>query len=257
MINTERACGVLSGSTMKLIACILMAIDHAGIILFPGVTFFRAVGRLAFPLFAYFIAEGCKYTKNKLKHFLLIFITGSVYLVFYLVVYRTLYASVFLTFSFSVLLIYLLDAMKASVLDAPRAYKIPLYTLALGAVILVIWLIFLAIPFDYGFFGMLAPAAAGLFDIGDRAAPRFIKLLSSQPARIILLGLCLIPICLENQHGFISFFGILVPVQFLCLLSLPLLLLYNGKAGTRRLKYFFYLFYPLHLAVLEAIAFFI
>ena len=192
-----------------------------------------------------------------MKHFLLIFITGSVYLVFYLVVYRTLYASVFLTFSFSILLIYLLDAMKASVLDAPRAYKIPLYTLGLGALIFALWVIFSVIPFDYGFFGMLAPAAARLFDIGEREAPRFVKSLSSPPARIILLGLCLIPICLENQHGFISFLGILVPVQFLCLLSLPLLLLYNGKAGSRRLKYFFYLFYPLHLAVLELVAFFL
>jgi hypothetical protein len=234
-----------------------MAIDHAGLILFPGVTVFRAIGRLAFPLFAYFIAEGCKYTKNRLKHFLLIFITGSVYLLFYLAVYRTLYASIFLTFSASVLLVYLLDAMKAYMLSSPAFYKPLLCALGFFAVLGAAWILFLHIPFDYGFFGMLAPVAAGMFDVRDKEVPRAISILSAKPFRILWLGICLIPICLENQHGVISFLGIGIPVQYLCLLSLPLLLLYNGKPGTRRLKYFFYLFYPLHLAVLEAIALFI
>jgi hypothetical protein len=36
-------------------------------------------------------------------------------------------------------------------------------------------------------------------------------------------------------------------------LALPLLALYNGKRGKYRLKHFFYIFYPLHLMVLEII----
>jgi hypothetical protein len=42
-------------------------------------------------------------------------------------------------------------------------------------------------------------------------------------------------------------------LQNLCLLSIPLLLLYNGKPGKYRLKQFFYIFYPAHLAVLWGI----
>ena len=42
-------------------------------------------------------------------------------------------------------------------------------------------------------------------------------------------------------------------VRLFSLLALPLILLYNGKRGKLRLKYFFYAFYPLHLALLAAI----
>ena len=43
-------------------------------------------------------------------------------------------------------------------------------------------------------------------------------------------------------------------IQYFSLAALALLALSNGKRGTIRLKYFFYLYYPLHLAALELIA---
>jgi len=43
-------------------------------------------------------------------------------------------------------------------------------------------------------------------------------------------------------------------IQHYALLSLPLLLLYSGKRGKWNMKYFFYIFYPVHLAVLQGIA---
>ena len=249
--------GLLSGSTIKLIACILMAIDHAGLILFPSFMPLRAIGRLAFPLFAYFIAEGCRYTRNRLRHLALIASVGVVYFAFYYFAFGTVFASVFLTFTFSILLIYLADAMKAYMLSEPAFYKPLLCAVGFLAVIGALWVLFESIQFDYGFFGMLAPVAAGIFDVRGTEVPRAISILSSKPFRILWLGICLIPICLDNRHGVINIGAFALPVQYLCLLALPILLLYNGKAGTRKLKYFFYLFYPLHLAVLEGIAFFI
>jgi hypothetical protein len=36
--------------------------------------------------------------------------------------------------------------------------------------------------------------------------------------------------------------------------AIPVLLLYNEQRGRLRLKYFFYIFYPLHLVILQGIA---
>lgn len=41
-----------------------MAIDHAGIVFFPKVVIFRIIGRLSFPLFAWLLAQGEKYTRS-------------------------------------------------------------------------------------------------------------------------------------------------------------------------------------------------
>ena len=48
----------MSSFLLKIIAAVTMLIDHAGLMLFPQATWMRAVGRLAFPLFAFCIAEG-------------------------------------------------------------------------------------------------------------------------------------------------------------------------------------------------------
>ena len=53
---------------IKLLACALMAIDHAGKMLFPGVPQLRYIGRLAFPMFAYCIAVGAVYTRSPVRY---------------------------------------------------------------------------------------------------------------------------------------------------------------------------------------------
>ncbi|MBR3795110.1 MAG: hypothetical protein IKK34_03655 [Clostridia bacterium] len=53
---------------IKLIACLCMAVDHAGKMLFPDIPEMRLIGRLAFPLFAYGIAVGAVYTKDPMRY---------------------------------------------------------------------------------------------------------------------------------------------------------------------------------------------
>ena len=43
-------------------------------------------------------------------------------------------------------------------------------------------------------------------------------------------------------------------IQVWSLLALPLLMLYSGRRGKWNMKYFFYIFYPAHLAILQGIA---
>ena len=48
----------MNASIFKIIAMVTMLIDHIGMILFPNIAILRIIGRLAFPIFAYFVAEG-------------------------------------------------------------------------------------------------------------------------------------------------------------------------------------------------------
>lgn len=58
----------MSSSMLKIIACAIMLLDHIGAALFPQVRWIRLIGRLAFPIFAYLIAEGYARTKNFSKY---------------------------------------------------------------------------------------------------------------------------------------------------------------------------------------------
>ena len=76
-MDRSKGIGILSGNALKIIAAISMVIDHTGVIFFPDVLIFRIIGRLGLPIFAFMIAEGCRYTKNKLKYFLSLLILGT------------------------------------------------------------------------------------------------------------------------------------------------------------------------------------
>jgi len=70
---------------LKMVAMISMLIDHAGKMFFPQYRIMRIIGRLAFPLYAYCIAVGCVYSKNRLKYLSRILLMGLVSQPFYAV----------------------------------------------------------------------------------------------------------------------------------------------------------------------------
>lgn len=63
----------LSGSALKVIAMISMVIDHVALYLMEyGTVLYetmRCIGRIAFPVFAFLIAEGFIHTRSRYKYF--------------------------------------------------------------------------------------------------------------------------------------------------------------------------------------------
>lgn len=248
MDNYYNKLGVFSGSTLKIIACILMAIDHVGLEIFPEYTIFRIIGRVAFPLFAFFIAEGCKYTKNKLKRFLTVFFVGAILFVFYLFYMGEAYGNIFLTFSVSILLIYLLQFVKKQIFECKNILLSALSAMAFIASLVLLYLVFENVHFEYGYVGMLVPVIVSLFDFSKLNVSDRIKRLDTFPITLLLFAISLIPL---------SIFGRMAEIQFYCLFAIPLVALYNGKPGSRKMKYAFYIFYPAHLVIIEGIVFLI
>ena len=222
--------GILNGNHLKLIAAFTMLLDHMGILLFPGVQLFRILGRLAYPIFAFMIAEGCRYTRHKLRYFLMVFGLGvGCQLVYYFASGDT-YLNILLTFSCSILLIYALQEAHRAENWKQQFWRSVLF--ATGVFLALVIDRYLSI--DYGFWGIMIPVLVAFAQGKGKTG-------SKLPVLMMLVGLLLLGADLGG-------------IQHYALLAIPLLLLYNGQRGKANMKYFFYIFYPVHLAVLQGIA---
>lgn len=242
----------MTSNALKIIACISMFIDHMGLIIFPEVTIFRAIGRLAMPLFAFFIGEGCLHTKNKFKYFLSVFSLGllcqaayEIYEYFGKVTGRC-YLNILITFSFSIILCSFYLLLRDSLAKHKTASG-ALYTLLFfGSLFATLAFIYftkhsyeftkIKISLDYSLSGILLPLSVVAFRDSEE------KLLSFSIA--VTLFSC-------QKYG-LYFHGL---YTLFAMLSIFLLCMYNGKRGSRALKYFFYIFYPAHLVILNIAAY--
>lgn len=222
-IQLENKNGFLSASSLKIMACIFMFIDHVGLEIFTQINILRVIGRLAYPIFAFFIAEGCKYTKNKTKRFVTMFLLGVLCEIIYIAYNGHYYGNILITFSLSVLLIHSLQKITDSLTDFIK----------FAVILVAVYIICTQIGVDYGFSGVIAPVFAIIPDLKGKKTSFFV--------RLGLFAVGLIFVVLENSMN---------GIQMWSLLAIPLLALYNGNAGNRKLKYGFYLFYPLHLVVI-------
>lgn len=236
----------INRTALKIIALISMTIDHFGFIFFPHLYIFRYIGRLAMPLFAFMIAEGCYYTKNRLKYFLSIFILGLICFLAYLIVLQQLFINILLVFSFSILLIYLYDYIKKSFYDEHNHKIFKILSSIFLFLLLIALIIFLAysknitnnafnITMDYSIFGILISFMSYIC-------------FKNKWLRLILFSIAVLISSLYFELYIHS-----SNCQFYSMLAIPVLLLYNGKKGKHELKYFFYLYYPLHLVILYGI----
>ena len=235
---------ILTASTLKLLAAILMVIDHIGMIFFPSVDLFRIIGRIAFPLFAFLIAEGCRYTRNPKKRFFMILGLGIICETVYVLYAGVIQGNVLLTFSLSILLIHALDHFKRCSFRGNRAATVAsaiTFLLILAATVVICPLL----SIDYGIFGVCAPVLASFFDYKEGQHSEFFRFYDHLPIKVAAFGLMLFFLVLDRG---------LQNIQTWCLLALPILFLYNGKRGRKGFKYGFYIFYPVHLLLLEGLA---
>ncbi len=237
---------VLNTNALKFLAAALMLVDHIGLMFFPYEPIWRIVGRLSMPLFAFALSEGCRYTKNKTQHFTLLFVLAIVcQVVYYFFDDGNLYMSILVTFSLSVLTIYAMQYMKKTLFDerAENADK-TLACILFVAVVFCDFALCQIFTIDYGFWGVMTPVFASVFDFHRIPAPKVLKKLDCLPVRVLCLSIGLVFIALSYLPQTLSFYA---------LGALPLLLLYNGEKGKLKTKYFFYIFYPLHLVLLQGI----
>ena len=96
---------MLTKNQLKILAMVCMTIDHIGAAFFPQAVWLRVIGRLAFPLFSYCIAEGCRYTRNKARYFGSVFACGAVCVIAFLP-FGGFYGNALITLSLSILLLY-------------------------------------------------------------------------------------------------------------------------------------------------------
>ncbi len=219
----------LSNNQLKIIGMIAMLCDHAGKELFPQFRALQIIGRLALPVFAYMIAEGCRYTRNRKSYLLKIAILAFGCQAVYFIAEGSLYQNILITFTLSVLIIYAID----NFLKKKDFLSGIIVTATASAVIIIC--IFLPeliknrdFNIDYGFFGVMLPVV--------------VYYMPSKMYKIIGAAACLAAISID-----------LGGIQWYSLLTVLLLAVYNGERGKHNLKYLFYIFYPAHLAVIYII----
>lgn len=229
----------LSGNALKLVAAGLMVIDHVGVLFFPTVRIFRILGRLAMPIFAFFIAEGCRYTRSRKRYWGTMFGLGALCQIVYFLTSGDTYMNILITFSLGIPVVYALQDLKDAFAKQEVLPRIR-SALMLALTGCLVWLLNRKLVIDYGFWGCMLPAWASLLHPRGKG-----KLTVPEDPRIHVLSMIPGLVLLWQSYG---------PIQGYGLYALPLLLCYNGKRGNPRFKYWFYLFYPAHLVLLQGLA---
>lgn len=224
----------LSGTALKWIALVSMLIDHIGAAVFCVYTSFydgsadfasadliykvlRFIGRTSFPIFAFLIVEGFFHTKNVKKYLLRLFLFALISevpfdLAFQNKLFEFTKQNVFITLFLGLLTLCLVKL----IMERPGWDFWMKTSLSTCVSIIMIWVAVL-LKCDYNGFGVLLVLVFYVFH--------------AYPVSAMVGGL----ICMSWEIE--------------CFPAFLLLLLYNGKKG-KGMKYFFYIFYPLHLLVL-------
>ena len=215
----------ISGTGLKIIAVISMLIDHFGAIFLDPTTIpyevSRMIGRISFPIFCFLLVEGFLHTKNVKKYALRLALFAF-------------YSEIPFDFAFRCTLFYK-DAQNV------------LFTLLIG-LMAVICLEYIEIHFFF------KPVRRVLCYIATMAAwMDLAHFLKTDYSYFGVLVIGIFYLMRENRESAILTVCLLLcfqdPLELFAYFCVPLIYCYNGERGMPT-KYFFYIFYPVHLTAL-------
>ncbi len=238
----------LSAGTIKLIALIAMLIDHVAACVIlnainEGATWtlacrqqlavayyvMRYIGRISFPIYCFFIVEGFVKTRSRAKYAFRLAICALISEVpFDLAVFGEMVdftrQNVFLTLVLGLLAIWVSDMIEKK-LDGKPLIQMGLSLLCYISVPLLAHLL----RTDYGLYGVVTIIA--MYEVRTWAEGK------TPLWAPICFAVGVAVLCLQDGSEMFAY------------MALPLLFFYRGKRGWNG-KWFFYLFYPVHLLIL-------
>lgn len=224
----------LSSSLLKIIAITAMLIDHTAVVMIsPDPSVLRNIGRIAFPLFAFMIAEGARHTRDIKKYALRLLLFAFISEI----PFDMAFGSGFLDFSKQNVYFTLLAGLVSVYLI--RLFKEKKLTYLGIFTTLIIASAAMLMSTDYGFTGVIVITL--FYVISDY--PKSVKCIG-----YILITLLTVVVILP-RFPYIA----IAPTQIFAVISAVILIFYSGQKGFKINRYFFYAFYPGHIIILALI----
>ncbi|KAJ49651.1 hypothetical protein BD780_001150 [Clostridium tetanomorphum] len=222
---------IFNSFQLKVIMVIVMFIDHVGEFIVGSPLWLRYIGRLAAPVFFYLLVEGFFHTSSRKKYMERLFIGGVIMLLvstILMYIFKRpvrITNNIFLSMGFSIALLTAIEGKKQS--DDKTSS------------ILTIIVICIVMLFTEG--SIFSTIIVLIF---------YYNRDSKVKMSIFYILLSLIVLTNPSESIYNNLF--IVNYQWMMVFALPFMLMYNGERG-RKSKYFFYIFYPVHIWILYII----
>ncbi len=240
---------VFNSNIIKIIAIAAMTIDHIAWLIYPGYIcepipiILHIIGRLTCPIMCYFIAEGYHHTKDVNKYTIRLFVFAFI----------SHFAYIFGSYNFvdwkSFIPFYYGDILNQTSVMWSLAWGLVMLRVANSdkikkwlKPILIILICVITFPSDWSCIASLCILAIGTNKNKFKTQMLWMVLYVTIYAIVYFFAL-------DKVYGII---------QLGVVLSIPVLMLYNGKRGKNKkinniMKWMFYIYYPLHLFVIGLI----
>ncbi len=224
---------ILNGAQLKYIAFLSMLIDHVnngivaplldgkGALLYIS-NIFSILGRIAFPIFIFFVVEGFFKTKNTKKYLINLILFGIIAEVPFdmftsKVFYNPNWNNIMFTLALCLVTVWIIDELKGKVKNKFLWYGISV------VIVMAFGLLAMLLSLDYDYHAIIIAYVFYIF--------------YDRPVMSAAIGYISI---IKELYSFLGF---------------AMTITYNGKRG-KQYKWFNYLFYPVHLLIIGIIRFY-